>query len=144
MDDRFGPCTSVVEWMLERAGRITEPEATSIFEAQVKVNADELQFRAALQAVVHTSHYRDRQRFLLRAENAGRTAVTVFPGTAMGEAIAGYVGRLAEALVVSDAVDEQTLVPLTKPWQDVIGPLGLEKGDARSPRRAAACPHTGP
>ena len=123
MDERVGPGTAAVETMLVRAGRLTEAEATAIFDRQLKVNADELQFRAALQAVVHTSHDRGRERFLRLAENAGRAAVTVFPGTALGEAVAGYVGRLAEVLVVSDCVDERTLMPLTKPWQEIIGAL---------------------
>jgi hypothetical protein len=50
--------------------------------------------------------------------------VALEPGTAIGDAIGGYCGRLAEALVVSDAVDARTLAPLTKPWLDVIGPFG--------------------
>ena len=112
--------------MLDRAGRLTPAEASSIWDAQLASTAGELQFRAALQAVVHTSHYKDRQGALRLAENAGRAAVKAFPGTALGDAISGYVGRLAEALVVSDALDAATLHPLTKPWLEVIGPFAQE------------------
>ena len=124
MDQPFGPCTPRVEAMLDRAGRLTADEAHALWDAQVASNADELQFRAALQAVVHTSHHKHRETAMRLAENAGRAAVNVFPGTAFGDAIGGYCGRLAEALVVSDAVDARTLAPLTKPWLDVIGPFG--------------------
>ena len=123
MDRPYGPCTALVEAMLERAGHLTPAEAQAIWDAQVSSNTDEVQFRAALQAVVHTSHYRRRETAMRLAEDAGRAAVKVFPGTALGDAIGGYVGRLAEALVVSDAVDARTLQPLTAPWFHVIGPL---------------------
>lgn len=101
--------------MLERAGRLTPAEAHAIWAAQLASNADELQFRAALQTVVHTSHYKHRETALRLAENAGRAAVKVFAGTAFGDAIAGYCGRLAEAVVVSDTVDTRALLPLTGP-----------------------------
>ena len=100
---------------------MTPAEAHAIWDAQLASNADDLQFRAALQAVVHTSHYKHRETALRLAENAGRAAVKVFPNTAFGDAIGGYCGRLAEALVVSDVVDTRTLLPLTGPWLQVIG-----------------------
>ena len=124
MDQRYGPCTALVEAMLDRAARLTPAEAHAIWDAQLASNADEHQFRAALQAVVHMSHDKRRETALRLAEDAGHAAVKVFPGTALGDAIGGYCGRLAEALVVSDAVDARTLRPLTRPWLDVMGSYG--------------------
>ena len=121
VDQPYGPCTALVTAMLERAARLTPAEGQAIWDAQLASNADDVQFRAALQTVVHTSHSKRRETAMRLAENAGRAAVTLFPGTAFGDAIGGYVGRLAEALVVSDAVDTRTLLPLTGPWLEVIG-----------------------
>ena len=57
------------------------------------------------------------------AEQAGRAVVTVFSDSSLGVAIGGYVGRLAEALVVADRIDAASIEPLARPWLQTIGPF---------------------
>ena len=121
--ERFGPQTPIVEAMLDRAARLSEPEAEAIWAAHLHESERENQFVASLGAVVEAAHVQNRTSTMKLAETAGREAVTVFGDTAQGAAIGGYVGRLAEALVVSDIVDAPSLAPLAQPWLDVIGPL---------------------
>ena len=120
---RFGPHSAVVEAMLERAGRLSEAEAERIWAAHLKERQREEQFGASLEAVVDASHVHGRAIEMKDAEAAGRQVVTVFGDTAQGRGIGGYVGRLAEALVVADLIDAASIAPLTQPWLDVIGPL---------------------
>lgn len=121
--ERFGPRTTIVEKMLNRAARLSEPEAEAIWATHLKEREREDQFVASLGAVVDAAHVHNRTRAMKLAESAGRDAVTVFGDTAQGAAIRGYVGRLAEALVVSDIVDAPSIAPLAQAWLDVIGPL---------------------
>jgi len=109
--------------MLERAARLTEAEADAIWAAHLAEREREEQFRASLAAVVDAAHVNGRRTEIKLAENTGRDVVTVFGGTAQGDAIAGYVGRLAQALVVADLVGAADIAPLTTPWLDVIGPV---------------------
>ena len=120
--DRFGPNSSAVEAMLERASRLTDDEGMALWEAHLKEREREPLFLAALSAVVDASHVHRRQSELRLAEQAGRAVVAVYPGTSLGEAIGGCVGRLAEALVVADRLDAASIAPLVRPWLKAIGP----------------------
>lgn len=123
--DRFGPNSAVVEAALERAARLTEGEAMALWEAHLKERERETLFLAALSAVVDASHVHGRRSEIHVAEQAGRAAVTVFPGTSLGDAIGGCVGRLAEALVVADKLDAASVEPLVRPWVEAVGPIEL-------------------
>jgi hypothetical protein len=123
--DRFGPMTVAVEGVLERAAQLTEAEADVMWKVHLQQREHEWQFHAALEAVVHAAVRSNRMRSLERAERAGREAVTVYGTRKLGDAISGYVGRLAEAMAVSDRVDAVSLEPLTRPWVAAIGPLDL-------------------
>ena len=122
---RFGPNTAAVEALLERARQVTEAEADGIWAKHLEQRERENQFRAALEAVIYSGTNARRGPTLKIAEQAGRDAVRVYAGHSLGTAIAGYVGRLAEATVVADVVDPISLEPLTRPWIEVIGPLDL-------------------
>lgn len=119
----FGPQSAVVEAMFERAARLSEAEADAIWSAHMREKAREHQFRAALEAVVDAAHVNGRSTEIKVAEQAGRDAVTVYRGTSLGDAVAGYVARLAEALVIADLVDAASVAPLTQPWLEVVGPF---------------------
>ena len=132
--DRFGPQTPIVEAMLDRAARLSEHEAEAIWTKHLAERKREEQFTASLEAVVDASHVHDRTTAMKLAESVGRDAVTVFRDTAQGRAIGGYVGRLAEALVISDLVDAPSIAPLAQPWLEVIGPLTDEASAGRRVR----------
>ena len=119
----FGPNSPVVEAMLDRASRLDEDEGRALWVAHLKERERESFFHAALSAVVDASHVYRRQTQMRIAEQAGRAVVTVFPGTSLGGAIGGYVGRLAEALVVADRIDAASIAPLARPWLTTIGPF---------------------
>ena len=121
--DMFGPNSSLVEAMLERASQLDEDEGRALWEAHLKEREREALFHASLSAVVDASHVLRRQTQMRIAEQAGRAAVTVFSGSSLGDAIGGYVGRLAEALVVADRVDSASIAPLARPWLNTIGPF---------------------
>ena len=110
--------------MLDRASQLDEDEARALWEAHLMERQRESLFHASLSAIVDASHVNRRQTQMRIAEQAGRAAVKVFPGSRLGEAIGGYVGRLAEALVVADRVDSASIAPLARPWLTTIGPLG--------------------
>src|SRR5215210_5259833 len=107
--ERFGPNTAAVDAMLERARELTEAEARQILTAHsATLRSPGHAFRDALGMVVHvarTAGESGRAEAMQQAKQVGRASVSVLSGTATGEAIAGYVGRLAEAIVVSDLVD---------------------------------------
>ena len=109
--------------MLERASRLTEDEGLALWDAHLKEREHDTLFHAALSAVVDASHVHGRRSQIRLAEQAGRDAVRIIPDSSLGAAIGGYVGRLAEALVVADRIDAASMAPLTKPWLDTIGPL---------------------
>jgi hypothetical protein len=123
MGDIFGPNSPAVESMLSRASALTETEGQALWEGHLKERARDSRFSASLSAVVDASHVYGRQSQMRLAELTGRATVKVFPGTSLGQAISGYVGRLAEALVVSDRIDAASIAPLTQPWLETIGPL---------------------
>lgn len=125
MKDFYGPNSVAVEAMLDRASNLTEAEGRALWEAHLKERTRGSLFAAALSAVVDASHVYGRQGPLRIAERAGRATVRVFPGSSLGEAIGGYVGRLAEALVVADRLDAASIAPLTQPWLETIGPLDV-------------------
>jgi hypothetical protein len=132
--ERFGPNSAVVEAALDRAARLTEGEAMALWEAHLKEREREALFHAALSAVIDASHVNRRRSQIRMAEQAGRAVVTVYPGTSLGEAIGGCVGRLAEALVVADTLDAASVEPLVRPWLEAVGPLGpLAPGEAARP-----------
>lgn len=121
--ETFGPNSPVVEAMLDRASRLDEDEGRALWEAHLKEREREALFHASLSAVVDASHVLRRQTQMRIAEQAGRAAVRVFPGSSLGDAIGGYVGRLAEALVVADRIDPASIEPLARPWLKTIGPI---------------------
>lgn len=112
----FGPNTGRVRAMLERAGRLTEVEADALLRAQRQM-LHSTRPTWALRDVVTNAHASGRHGQMLDAERAGRESVTVYDGTRRGEAVAGIVARMAEALVVADLVRPATLALLLYPWR---------------------------
>lgn len=130
--DTYGPNSQVVEAMLDRASRLDEVEGRALWEAHLKERERESLFHASLSAVVDASHVYRRQTQMRIAEQAGRAVVTVFSDSSLGVAIGGYVGRLAEALVVADRIDAASIEPLARPWLQTIGPFEPMKGSAKT------------
>ena len=122
-DPGLGPNEPRIDALLARARTLTEAEAIAIFEEHRKLLASTGYLGVALRDVVYAMRRSERETMALRAERLGRSAVTVFPGTARGRGVAGIVGRAAEALVVADEVPAETLQFLLRPLREAISEI---------------------
>jgi hypothetical protein len=111
--------------MLARARRLTDIEAHALYAAHAREVEADTEYEHALRTIGHVGHGYARLALLRQAEAEGRASVVVLSGTSRGEAVAGIVGRLAQAFVVADIVPPAIIRPLTEPWTSTIGPLHL-------------------
>ena len=123
----YGPATSLVDGLIERAGSMTVDDAADLYRARAShlllkgVAADRraaLQAERAAAAVGLSSEY---ERARHDAVTAWRRALpeTQGPWLVVGQAVANAAG----ALVVNEVVDEKSFQHLFAPWRQAMGTL---------------------
>jgi hypothetical protein len=116
----YGPNSARVEALLARAASLTESEGAILLQANHRAISTGHGLGAALRDIVFAAHRTGRTNELSRADRAGRSSVTVFGGTARGAGVAGIVGRLAETLVVADAIPVESYRFMMRAWDEAI------------------------
>jgi hypothetical protein len=116
----FGPNSERVEALLARAASLTESEGMALLRANHRSISTGRGLGAALRDIVFAAHHTGRANAVSRAERAGRSSVTVFAGTARGAGVAGIIGRLAETLVVADAISVESYRFMMRAWDEAI------------------------
>jgi hypothetical protein len=116
----YGPNAERVEALLARAASLTESEGLTLLRANHRAISTGHGLGAALRDIVFAAHRTGRTNALSRAERAGRSSVRVFAGTARGAGVAGIVSRLAETLVVADAIPIESYRFMMQTWDEAI------------------------
>jgi len=123
----YGPATSLVHGLIERAGSMTADDAADLYRARAShlllkgVAADRraaIQAERAAQAAGLAAEY---ERARHDAVTAWRHALpeTQGPWLVVGQAVANAAG----ALVVNGVVDEKAFQHLFAPWRQAMGTL---------------------
>lgn len=124
---QFGPVSSKIDRLIQRAGNLTIDEAADIYQAhaaRILIQGSE----AERFALVRARRTAIRFGLLASYEQARRTAATAWrhalpetqgPWLMVGSAIANAAG----ALVVEDVLDDKEYQLLAGPWHQAIGTL---------------------
>ena len=123
----YGPSTTVVARLIERASSLTLDEAADIYQAHAArvliqgSGAERLGLVHARRAAARAGLLGEYERARHAAASAWRHALpeTQGPWLMVGSAIANAAG----ALVIGDALDDKLFHLLTGPWNQAIGSL---------------------
>ena len=123
----YGPATSLVDGLIERAGSLTVDDAADLYRARAShlllkgVAADRHAASQAERAAAAVGLSSEYERARHDAVTAWRRALPEIQGPwlVVGQAVANAAG----ALVVNDVVDEKAFQHLFAPWRQAMGTL---------------------
>ena len=113
----YGPNSQLVDDVLPRARTLGDDEGLALLEANRRHLVTNQRLNGALRDIVQAAFRSRRQAALARADQDGRGAVSLFPGSSRQLALAGVVGRLCETLVVVELLPPETREMLLTPWR---------------------------
>lgn len=123
----YGPASTAVDRLIQRAGRLTLDEAADIYQAHAAriliqgADAERLAILQARRTAARSGRQTEYERARHMAATAWRHALpeTQGPWLLVGAAIANAAG----ALVIEDVLDDELFQLLFGPWRQAIGTL---------------------
>jgi hypothetical protein len=124
---RYGPATTLVEQLVQKAGSLTLDDAADLYRAHgahLLIQGTEKQHLALARARRAAASYGRESEYELARRDAAMAWRRALPTTQgpwllVNQAIANAAG----ALVVSDILDQKSLLQLIGPWRQAMGSL---------------------